>query len=105
MTKVRLRLMTGRRHQLRVHCLCLGHPIIGDATYAPLAALLPRSVNPQLVPSQLNPGSAWRPTFSEATVSTPDDRFAERETHERMMLHAQVLRYHYCWNLLLLSIT
>ena len=24
-----LRPLTGRRHQLRVHCLCLGHPI-GD---------------------------------------------------------------------------
>lgn len=33
MTKVKLILMTGRRHQLRVHCLCLGHPIVGDITY------------------------------------------------------------------------
>ncbi len=26
---------TGRTHQLRVHCLSLGHPIIGDPLYAP----------------------------------------------------------------------
>jgi tRNA pseudouridine32 synthase/23S rRNA pseudouridine746 synthase len=30
--------VTGRSHQLRVHMLCLGHPIIGDRLYAhPLA--------------------------------------------------------------------
>jgi len=33
-TKVLLRPMTGRRHQLRVHCEYLGHPIIGDYTYS-----------------------------------------------------------------------
>ncbi len=26
--------MTGRRHQLRVHCTALGHRIVGDFTYA-----------------------------------------------------------------------
>lgn len=32
-TWVRLRLYTGRRHQLRLHCRALGHPIVGDHTY------------------------------------------------------------------------
>lgn len=32
-TKVLLRPLTGRRHQLRLHSLCLGHPIVGDFTY------------------------------------------------------------------------
>ena len=32
-TKVLLMPKTGRRHQLRVHCLALGHPILGDYTY------------------------------------------------------------------------
>ncbi|GAB5036283.1 zinc metalloprotease pitrilysin subfamily a, partial [Nannochloropsis oceanica] len=32
-TKIRLRPISGRRHQLRVHCLHLGHPIVGDSTY------------------------------------------------------------------------
>ena len=27
--------VTGRSHQLRVHCLELGHPIVGDRLYAP----------------------------------------------------------------------
>lgn len=33
-TKVRLYPHTGRRHQLRVHCLSIGHPIVGDFTYS-----------------------------------------------------------------------
>jgi len=32
-TKVLLTPTTGRRHQLRLHCVALGHPIVGDATY------------------------------------------------------------------------
>lgn len=33
-TKVLLCPGTGRRHQLRVHCRCIGHTIIGDYTYS-----------------------------------------------------------------------
>eukprot|EP01040_Poterioochromonas_malhamensis_P007345 gene7345-7926_t len=32
-TKVLLRPLTGRRHQLRLHSLCIGHAIVGDFTY------------------------------------------------------------------------
>ena len=34
-TRVRLMPHTGRSHQLRVHMLALGHPILGDQIYAP----------------------------------------------------------------------
>lgn len=34
-TRVRLMPKTGRSHQLRVHMLALGHPILGDPLYAP----------------------------------------------------------------------
>lgn len=33
-TKVLLQLMTGRRHQIRVHCSTIGHTIVGDYTYS-----------------------------------------------------------------------
>ncbi|HET7867626.1 MAG TPA: RluA family pseudouridine synthase [Burkholderiaceae bacterium] len=33
-TRVGLQPVTGRSHQLRVHLLALGHPILGDALYA-----------------------------------------------------------------------
>ena len=38
-TRVRLFAKTGRSHQLRVHMLSLGHPILGDSLYATGAAL------------------------------------------------------------------
>ncbi|MBW4981735.1 RluA family pseudouridine synthase [Mameliella sp. CS4] len=37
-TRVRLFPHTGRSHQLRVHTLALGHPILGDTLYAPETA-------------------------------------------------------------------
>ncbi|EBA08198.1 RluA family pseudouridine synthase [Sagittula stellata] len=42
-SRVRLFPHTGRSHQLRVHMLALGHPILGDELYAPeTAAQYPR---------------------------------------------------------------
>jgi len=43
-TLVELRPLTGRTHQLRVHCAHLGHPLLGDRWYAPpeVAARAPR---------------------------------------------------------------
>ena len=37
-TRVELEPMTGRTHQLRLHLKALGHPILGDALYAPVDA-------------------------------------------------------------------
>jgi tRNA pseudouridine32 synthase/23S rRNA pseudouridine746 synthase len=34
-TRLELKPLTGRSHQLRVHLLSIGHPIVGDALYAP----------------------------------------------------------------------
>ncbi len=36
-TRIELEPVTGRSHQLRVHLQALGHPILGDALYAPEA--------------------------------------------------------------------
>ena len=43
-TRVLLKPITGRSHQLRVHMQLLGHPIVGDTLYAPppAVALSPR---------------------------------------------------------------
>ncbi len=38
-TRLELRPHTGRSHQLRVHLLAIGHPILGDRFYAPPDAL------------------------------------------------------------------
>ena len=43
-TRLELEPVTGRSHQLRVHLMAIGHPILGDALYAPeaIAAAAPR---------------------------------------------------------------
>ena len=43
-TRLALQPLTGRSHQLRVHLLAIGHPIVGDTLYAPpdIAAAAPR---------------------------------------------------------------
>ena len=43
-TRVKLTPITGRSHQLRLHMLALGHPILGDKFYAPpqAKAIAPR---------------------------------------------------------------
>jgi tRNA pseudouridine32 synthase/23S rRNA pseudouridine746 synthase len=43
-TRVELEPVTGRSHQLRVHMMALGHPIVGDVFYAPpeMQAVSPR---------------------------------------------------------------
>lgn len=60
---VRVRIHTGRTHQIRVHLSHLGHPIIGDALYARKTAL-PQARFPRLArlaPRQLL--HAWRLQF------------------------------------------
>jgi tRNA pseudouridine32 synthase/23S rRNA pseudouridine746 synthase len=37
-TRLAVEPVTGRTHQLRVHLHAIGHPIVGDALYAPTAA-------------------------------------------------------------------
>ena len=38
-TRLLLEPVTGRSHQLRVHLLAIGHPIVGDALYTPTPAV------------------------------------------------------------------
>lgn len=50
LARYRLRPLTGRRHQLRVHCAALGIPILGDRIYP---VLLPAETDDQARPMQL----------------------------------------------------
>lgn len=69
---VRVRILTGRTHQIRVHMAALGHPLLGDAVYAD-------SVTAARAPRQML--HSWRLTFmhplqqEEASFSVlpPDD--------------------------------
>ncbi|WP_296871950.1 RluA family pseudouridine synthase [Tibeticola sp.] len=61
-TRLGLEPVTGRSHQLRVHLLALGHPIVGDALYtqAPVATAAPRLLLHACALALAHPGSgAW----------------------------------------------
>lgn len=63
-TRVELEPVTGRSHQLRLHLQAMGHPILGDALYAPapVQALSPRL---QLHATAITlPHPAWGQTLS-----------------------------------------
>jgi tRNA pseudouridine32 synthase / 23S rRNA pseudouridine746 synthase len=67
-TRLALEPITGRAHQLRVHLLAIGHPIVGDALYAP-ADVLARSTRLLLHASALSfahPASGEQLAFESA---------------------------------------
>lgn len=42
-TLIEAKLMTGRTHQIRVHCSFIGHPVVGDPVYGGIKRALPAS--------------------------------------------------------------
>lgn len=75
--------VTGRSHQLRVHLLAIGHPIVGDDLYGPDAR-----------PPLRGPGQAAEPPGRPAsTAAAPGNGHAAR-----MLLHAAELAFpHPAW--------
>lgn len=66
-TRVRLTPLTGRSHQLRVHMLALGHPILGDPIYAAGPARdFPRLMLHAETLSLHHPATGQRVSFSAA---------------------------------------
>mgnify|MGYP000739347211 CR=1 FL=1 len=58
-TRLRLTPKTGRSHQLRVHCLSIGHPILGDPLYATYEGVV-RASGAEMVPVPLRPEHGFR---------------------------------------------
>lgn len=69
-TKVLLKLMTGRRHQIRVHCHELGHTIVGDFTYSNRQDVIPYRMF-------LHAFKLFVPMKSEEIDIMTDDPFSE----------------------------
>lgn len=69
-TRVELQPVTGRSHQLRVHLQALGHPILGDALYAPpeVQAMAPRLLLHAASLALRHPGSGQALVFRSAPV-------------------------------------
>jgi hypothetical protein len=83
-TKVLMKPLTGRRHQLRIHSLCLGHPIVGDYTYNAYHRKLIHEVcgDQQGLGEEVNMAMRQRREGSEEN---------ENLLADRMMLHAHRL--------------
>jgi 23S rRNA pseudouridine1911/1915/1917 synthase len=69
---LRLRLETGRTHQIRVHMSHTGHPLLGDEVYGPSSKTLIEKHHPALFDGQIlhakrltltHPGTGERMTF------------------------------------------
>jgi len=67
-TRIELMPVTGRSHQLRVHLQAIGHPILGDALYAPASvqAAADRLLLHATALSFPHPGSGMRVDFASA---------------------------------------
>ena len=65
-THLELEPVTGRTHQLRLHLQAIGHPILGDALYAPAAvlAMAPRLLLHATAMTLPHPGSGELASFS-----------------------------------------
>ncbi|XP_055769370.1 RNA pseudouridylate synthase domain-containing protein 1-like [Salvelinus fontinalis] len=98
-TKVMLQPLTGRTHQLRVHCEAVGHPIVGDYTYSlgedsapyrmmlhahllhlPLEPLPLQAVAPDPFTTPTDP--RWRPQHCLRTVEGAVETLLERRAAE-----------------------
>ncbi|MBW2355269.1 MAG: RluA family pseudouridine synthase [Deltaproteobacteria bacterium] len=63
-----VRLMTGRTHQIRVHCAALGHPLLGDRVYGGPTRL---ALGASQVPVGRQMLHAWRLTIRHPTCQSP----------------------------------
>ncbi|AVK62082.1 RluA family pseudouridine synthase [Lactobacillus sp. CBA3605] len=70
MTQVKLQLVTGRTHQIRVHLTALGHPLLGDALYGGDQTLIERQALHAATLGFQDPFSDQRLTF---TAPLPPD--------------------------------
>jgi tRNA pseudouridine32 synthase / 23S rRNA pseudouridine746 synthase len=89
-SRVALFPLTGRRHQLRVHCLHAGFPIIGDGSYSRLPP-------PVQIGDSNSPGGSLPPGPSRETATTDGlasaDALPVDLSNVRMMLHAHSLAF------------
>lgn len=89
---LRLRLHTGRTHQIRVHLKHLGHPIVGDPIYSgPQWRGIPdKKVQKALASLERQALHAWRITFPHPRTGEPMTFEAKMPEHLASVLRALV---------------
>lgn len=87
-TRVSLTPVTGRTHQLRVHCAALGHPILGDPVYGYCGEAHPNGGFSDATVIQMSPTCA-------STELRRDVENSVRENGRTMCLHAKMLGFHH----------
>jgi 23S rRNA-/tRNA-specific pseudouridylate synthase len=111
-TKILLRPITGRRHQLRLHCSSIGHTIVGDYTYSErkdvqpyrmflhaFKLVLPSKVEHIVVTTEDPFGSeddrnSWIPCETITTIPTAiliSDKMAEGDNSQTQLPNNQVV--------------
>jgi 23S rRNA pseudouridine1911/1915/1917 synthase len=76
---LRVRIFTGRTHQVRVHLASIGHPIAGDATYGGRRVALPGLERPALHAARLAFAHPTTGARMEFTSPLPEDLLAAIE--------------------------
>ncbi len=84
-TYVECRLVTGRLHQVRVHCAALGHPLLVDPDYGGAEAFFLSSIKRRY---KLSHGDVERPLFDRLPLHAVALEFDHPTTHVRMHLEA-----------------
>jgi len=88
-TKVILQPITGRRHQLRLHCRHIGHTIVGDYTYSDRTDTMPHRMF-------LHSYHLVIPTALETIDVTTDDPFLESQVINKWTVSSTIHHLNDC---------
>jgi 23S rRNA pseudouridine1911/1915/1917 synthase len=84
-THVECDLITGRQHQIRVHCSAIGHPLLVDADYGTSSSFLLSSIKRRY---NVSKGETERPLIDRLTLHARRIAFDHPETQQRMTIEA-----------------
>lgn len=84
-THVECDLITGRQHQIRVHCSAIGHPLLVDSDYGTSSEFLLSSIKRRY---NVRKGETERPLIDRLTLHARRISFDHPTTGERMTIEA-----------------
>lgn len=84
-THVECDLITGRQHQIRVHCSAIGHPLLVDADYGTSSEFLLSSIKRRY---NVRKGETERPLIDRLTLHARRITFVHPDTNQNMTFEA-----------------